>query len=142
MPTNLDLVKEFHAAFGHRIGHVNETHTMDGAAWDELVALRTALIEEELAELKDAMFRRDPIDIADAVADLLYVVYGTGIVFGTPVNEVFAEVHRSNMSKLGEDGKPIYREDGKVLKGPNFRQPAIKTVIDIHSLQQKLAGSV
>lgn len=67
----------------------------------------------------------DIYEVADALADILYVVYGTAAEFGIPIDEIFAEVHKSNMSKLGEDGKPVYRGDGKVLKGPNFKLPDI-----------------
>ena len=72
----------------------------------------------------------DIVEIADALTDILYVVYGAGHAFGIDLDECYAEVHRSNMSKLGEDGKPIYREDGKVLKGPNYFHPNLKDILD------------
>lgn len=92
--------------------------------------LRVDLIEQELDELKEAIANEDLIEVADALADLLYVVYGAGAAFGINLDACFQEVHSSNMSKLGEDGKPIYREDGKVMKGPNFREPDLKTIVD------------
>lgn len=95
----------------------------------KLFALRHELIREELAELKQAHDKGDLIGIADALADLAYVVVGAAVAFGIPLDRVFDEVHRSNMSKLGEDGKPIYREDGKVLKGPNYTPPDIERSI-------------
>jgi predicted HAD superfamily Cof-like phosphohydrolase len=91
--------------------------------------LRVYLIEEELNELKEAIANDDLVEVADALADLLYVVYGAGAAFGINLDACFHEVHSSNMSKLGEDGKPIYREDGKVMKGPNFREPALRDIL-------------
>jgi len=91
--------------------------------------LRVDLIEEELDELKEAIANDDLVEVADALADLLYVVYGAGGAFGINLDACFHEVHSSNMSKLGEDGKPIYREDGKVMKGPNFREPALRDIL-------------
>lgn len=91
--------------------------------------LRIELIEEELQELKDAVNTKNTIEIADALTDLLYVVYGAGHTYGINLDKTFKEVHLSNMSKLGEDGKPIYREDGKVLKGPKFFEPRLEEII-------------
>ena len=91
--------------------------------------LRVDLIEEELDELKEAIANDDLVEVADALTDLLYVVYGAGAAFGINLDACFHEVHSSNMSKLGEDGKPIYREDGKVMKGPNFREPALMDIL-------------
>ena len=91
--------------------------------------LRVDLIEEELDELKEAIANDDLVEVADALADLLYVVYGAGAAFGINLDACFHEVHSSNMSKLGENGKPIYREDGKVMKGPNFREPDLKSIL-------------
>lgn len=93
------------------------------------VELRVELIEEELEELTHAIAMKDLVGVADALTDILYVTYGAGIAFGLDLNECFYEVHSSNMSKLGEDGKPIYREDGKVLKGPRYRPPNLESVI-------------
>tara|TARA_E500000318_G_C3557206_1_gene211668 strand:- start:1092 stop:1469 length:378 start_codon:yes stop_codon:yes gene_type:complete len=91
--------------------------------------LRVDLIEEELDELKEAISNEDLVEVADALTDILYVVYGAGAAFGINLDACFHEVHSSNMSKLGEDGKPIYREDGKVMKGPNFREPNLKSIL-------------
>ena len=121
LKTNFEKVKEFMKSFGQEV--------KSKPAWPhwETMDLRIDLIQEELGELKDAIVDGDGtlVDVADALSDLLYVVYGAGHSFGIDLDDCFAEVHRSNMSKLGEDGKPIYREDGKVLKGPNFSEPAL-----------------
>ncbi len=87
------------------------------------------MIDEEAAEFRDALAAGDIVGVADAIADLLYVVYGAALTFGIPVRAVFAEVHRSNMTKLGDDGIPLYREDGKVLKGPNFSPPNLLPIL-------------
>jgi predicted HAD superfamily Cof-like phosphohydrolase len=91
--------------------------------------LRLELIQEEVDELGEAMEQRDMVGIADALTDILYVVYGAGHAYGIDLGECFQEVHASNMSKLGEDGKPIRREDGKILKGPNFFEPDLETCL-------------
>lgn len=93
--------------------------------------LRYDLIDEELEELKMAFDNDDIVEIADALTDLLYVVYGAGHAFGIDLDECFLEVHESNMSKLGEGGRPIYREDGKVLKGPDYFPPNLKEILDV-----------
>jgi len=125
--SNADLVKQFHESFG--VPGLAEPGFPD----DDRITLRLKLIDEEFGELQVALARaveeRDIIEVADAIADLLVVTYGTAHEFGIPIDEVFEEVHASNMSKLGADGRPIYREDGKVLKGPNFRPPDIKGVL-------------
>jgi len=95
----------------------------------DTVALRIELIAEELNEFYDACEAKDTVAIADALADILYVTYGAGHAFGIDLDKCFAEVQRSNMSKLGEDGKPIYRDDGKVLKGPNYSEPDLKSIL-------------
>lgn len=97
----------------------------------EIVSLRISLIEEELRELCEAVNDKDIVEVADALADLLYVVYGAGHAFGINLDLAFTNVHVSNMSKLGEDGKPIYREDGKVLKGPNYFPPKIERALTL-----------
>ena len=125
LKTNFERVKEFMKSFGQEV--------KSKPKWpnDETMELRIDLIEEELGEFKDAILSADGtlVDVADALSDLLYVVYGAGHSFGIDLDDCFAEVHRSNMSKLGEDGKPIYREDGKVLKGPNFSEPDLERVM-------------
>lgn len=93
------------------------------------VTLRQALIEEEVAELADAGRRGDVIGIADALADIVYVAYGTAHVYGIDLDAVLAEVHASNMTKLGADGRPVRRDDGKVLKGPDYRPPDVTAVL-------------
>lgn len=118
-----DMVREFHMAFGHPVNTVPTL--LDPTRSD----LRIALIEEELNELKDAVEDNDIIGIADALADLDYVVNGAAIEWGVDLPVVTTEVHRSNMTKLGSDGKPIYREDGKIMKGENYTPPDIKKVL-------------
>ena len=90
---------------------------------DKINQLRISLIQEELDELKEAMDNKDLLEVADALTDLLYVTYGAGHAFGIDLNKCFNEVQNSNMSKLGEDGKPIFNEFGKVMKGPNYFKP-------------------
>ncbi len=97
----------------------------------ETVALRLSLIQEEHDELVKAVNDEDLVEVADALTDLLYVVYGMGHAFGINLDLAFNNVHASNMSKMGEDGKPIYREDGKVLKGPNYFPPKIKRALTL-----------
>ena len=91
-----------------------------------LAALRLDLINEEVQELRDGLGKKSMLEIADALTDILYVVYGAGHAFGIDLDECFNEVHRSNMTKLGEDGRPLYREDGKVMKGPNYEDPNLE----------------
>ena len=119
--SNFEKVAEFMNAFGQAV------ETQPG--WTSVSELRYDLIDEELKELRQALDERNLVEVADALTDLLYVVYGAGHSFGIPLDKCFEEVHNSNMSKLGADGKPIYREDGKVLKGPNYWNPDLKKVI-------------
>ena len=91
--------------------------------------LRISLLEEELNELKDAIDKKDLVEVADALTDILYVTYGAGHAFGIDLDKCFEEVQKSNMSKLGEDGKPIYNEFGKVMKGPNYFKPDLSKFI-------------
>jgi predicted HAD superfamily Cof-like phosphohydrolase len=123
--TNFLLVEQFMKSFGQEV--------KDKPEWPdaETMDLRIDLIAEELEEFKDAIISADGtlVDVADALSDLLYVVYGAGHSFGIDLDKCFTEVHRSNMSKLDEDGNPIYREDGKVLKGPNFTEPNLKEIV-------------
>tara|TARA_R110000782_G_scaffold102693_10_gene189948 strand:+ start:820 stop:1194 length:375 start_codon:yes stop_codon:yes gene_type:complete len=95
----------------------------------EVQELRVELIREELQELMDAINVGDLTEVADALTDILYVTYGAGHAFGIPLDECFAEVQRSNMSKLGGDGKPMYREDGKVMKGPDYSVPNLLPIL-------------
>lgn len=96
-------------------------------------ALRFELIDEEVMELSEAIEKRDIVAVADALTDILYVTYGAFNTFGLPADELLAEVHRSNMTKLGPQGKPVYRADGKVLKPPSYRPPNIQGVLDDHA---------
>lgn len=122
--TNFELVGDFMEAFGQKC-------ELDPTLSDfNTRELRISLIEEELDELKQAIEDEDVVDIADALTDLLYVVYGSGHSFGLDLDECFAEVHYSNMSKL-ENGKPLYREDGKVLKGKDYFPPNLEAVLDV-----------
>lgn len=121
--TNFEKVAEFMNAFGQTV----ETEP----TWTSVSELRFSLIEEELKELRQALIERDIVEVADALTDLLYVVYGAGHSFGIDLNKCFDEVHSSNMTKLGPEGKPIYREDGKVMKGPGYRAPDLKTLLGL-----------
>tara|TARA_B100000900_G_C20588330_1_gene720581 strand:- start:1140 stop:1616 length:477 start_codon:yes stop_codon:yes gene_type:complete len=121
--SNFELVGDFMEAFGQRV-ELEPT-------WPDFDTreLRLELIAEELDELSDAVADRDMIEIADALTDLLYVVYGAGHAFGIDLDECFREVHASNMSKLGPDGRPIHREDGKVMKGPGYFKPDLENIL-------------
>jgi len=130
-----EMTREFHETYNLTI---NTLPTLDVPEAE--VEMRKKLIEEEFQELKDALEAGDIIEVADALADLLYVVSGAGHVFGIDLDAVLVEVQRSNLSKLGEDGKPLYREDGKVLKGPNFSEPDIERVLAEQVLGHKPAG--
>ena len=106
---------------------LNHFHSVFGNVDDDDLRLR--LIKEEVKELKEAMEADDIVEIADAVADICYVAIGTATVKGIPFDKVFAEVHRSNMTKMGADGKPVKRADGKIIKGPNFEHPRIAEIL-------------
>lgn len=121
--TNFKAVGTFMETFGQ------EVKTKPEFPDDNTVALRIELIAEELNELFDACEQKDIVAVADALTDILYVTYGAGHSFGVDLDKCFTEVQRSNMSKLGKDGKPIYRDDGKVLKGPNYSEPDLKSVL-------------
>ena len=97
---------------------------------DKINKLRIDLIQEELNELKDAMNNKDLLEVADALTDILYVTYGAGHAFGIDLDKCFNEVQNSNMSKLDSNGKPIYNESGKVMKGPNYFKPDISKFIN------------
>ena len=121
--SNFELVGDFMEAFGQTV-QVDPT-------WPDFSTreLRLELISEEFSELAQAVDDRDMIQIADALTDLLYVVYGAGHAFGIDLDECFQEVHSSNMSKLGPNGKPIHREDGKVMKGPGYFEPDLEGIL-------------
>ena len=97
---------------------------------DKINKLRLDLIKEELSELTDAMNNKDLLEVADALTDILYVTYGAGHAFGIDLDKCFDEVQNSNMSKLDEDGKPIYNEHGKVMKGPNYFKPDLSKFVN------------
>ncbi|MEO2064702.1 MAG: nucleoside triphosphate pyrophosphohydrolase family protein [Christiangramia sp.] len=127
MKKSIAAVKEFHSAFG--LG-IKEIPTADlGTAKNKL---RFELMKEENEEYLEAANNNDLEEVADALGDMLYILCGTIIEHGMQhkIEEVFEEIQSSNMSKLGADGKPIYREDGKVLKGPNYFKPNIKKVLE------------
>ena len=115
--TNFDKVGVFMKTFGQ------EVKNKPSLSSDKINQLRISLIKEELDELKAAMNSKDLLEVADALTDLLYVTYGAGHAFGIDLDKCFEEVQNSNMSKLGDDGKPIYNEFGKVMKGPNYFKP-------------------
>ena len=115
--SNFESVKKFMKTFGQEVKEKAEFPT------DKITSLRYDLIREELDELKEAIDNKDIKEVADALTDILYVTYGAGHAFGINLDKCFAEVQNSNMSKLGEDGKPIYNENGKVMKGPNYFKP-------------------
>ena len=122
--TNFELVGDFMEAFGQAV----ETqppwpafHTRE---------LRVELIQEEVDELVEAIANKDMVEIADALTDILYVVYGAGHTFGIDLDECFTEVHASNMSKLGEDGLPVKADNGKVMKGPGFFAPDLESILN------------
>ena len=115
--TNFEKVKQFMQTFGQ------EVKTKASFSDEKTNQLRLDLISEELEELKNAMASKDLIEVADALTDILYVTYGAGHAFGINLDKCFDEVQNSNMSKLGSDGKPIYNESGKVMKGPHYFKP-------------------
>ena len=130
MKRQLDAVREFHDAFGLGCSNV-----LKGCLGKDKNMLRYNLMKEENEEYLEAVLNNDQVEIADALGDMLYILCGTIIEHGLQhkIEEVFDEIQRSNMSKLGSDGKPIYREDGKVLKGPAYFKPDIASVLDIRS---------
>ncbi|AXO79995.1 hypothetical protein DZC78_06200 [Olleya aquimaris] len=127
MQDKIEAVKAFHTAF--KIGHLETPKANLGT---EKNKLRHELMSEENAEYLQAAENNDLVEVADALGDMLYILCGTIIEHGMQhkIEEVFNEIQKSNMSKLGENGEPIYREDGKVLKGPNYFKPDIKAILD------------
>jgi predicted HAD superfamily Cof-like phosphohydrolase len=122
--SNFDDVKTFMHAFGQ------EVKIKANFPNEKIIKLRYELINEELGELKRAMEAKNLKEVADALTDILYVTYGAGHAYGIDLNKCFSEVQRSNMSKLGGDGKPIYNEKGKVMKGPKYFEPNLKQFIE------------
>ena len=121
--SNFERVKKFMKTFGQEVKEKAEFPS------EKIMSLRYELIREELTELKEAIDRKDIKEVADALTDILYVTYGAGHAFGINLDKCFEEVQSSNMSKLGEDGKPIYNEKGKVMKGPNYFKPDLNKFV-------------
>ena len=122
--SNFNSVKQFMLTFGQEVKV--EASFPD----DKIVKLRFDLIQEELTELDEAIKNKDLKEVADALTDILYVTYGAGHAFGLDLDKCFKEVQNSNMSKLGKDGKPIYNEQGKVMKGPGYFKPNLDQFIN------------
>ena len=123
MVSNFIRVMDFMNNFGQEVKYNPEFPD------EKVQKLRISLIEEELEELKEAMEKKDVVGVADALTDILYVTYGAGAAFGIDLDKCFKEVHSSNMSKLDRDGRPIYREDGKILKGPDYFEPNLEKIV-------------
>ena len=123
MTTNFEKVKIFMETFGQEVK--SEIELPD----KNTQKLRVRLIQEELTELIQALAVEDEVEVADALTDILYVTYGAGHAFGIDLDACFKEVQESNMSKLGADGKPVYRSDGKVQKGPNYWEPNLRKIL-------------
>ena len=121
--TNFQKVKTFMEIFGQ------EVKSKPSFSSEKINDLRYNLIKEELAEFKEAIDKKDLLEVADALTDLLYVTYGAGHAFGINLDDCFNEVQNSNMSKLGIDGKPIYNDAGKVMKGPNYFKPNLSKFV-------------
>jgi len=122
--SNFDDVKTFMQTFGQEVKIKAEFPE------EKIVKLRYNLIKEELNELQNAIKTKDLKEIADALTDILYVTYGAGHAYGIDLDKCFKEVQKSNMSKLGKDGKPIFNEKGKVMKGPNYSEPNLKQFVE------------
>ena len=121
--SNFNKVGTFMKTFGQ------EVKTNPSFSSDKINKLRIDLIKEELDELQEAMKNNDLLEVADALTDILYVTYGAGHAFGIDLDKCFDEVQNSNMSKLGENGEPIYNESGKVMKGPNYFKPDLSKFV-------------
>ena len=121
--SNFKSVRKFMETFGQEI---KEKASFPN---DKITSLRYELIKEELDELKEAIDKKDIKEVADALTDILYVTYGAGHAFGIDLDKCFEEVQNSNMSKLGVDGKPIYNDKGKVMKGPNYFKPNLSKFV-------------
>ncbi len=121
--SNFESVKKFMKTFGQEVKEKAEFPS------GKITSLRYELIYEELAEFKEAIEKKDIKEVADALTDILYVTYGAGHAFGINLDKCFEEVQNSNMSKLGDDGKPIYNENGKVMKGPKYFKPNLEKIV-------------
>ena len=121
--TNFEKVGVFMKTFGQNVKQSSSFSS------EKINALRVSLIKEELNELIEAINKKDLVEVADALTDILYVTYGAGHAFGINLDDCFEEVQNSNMSKLDKDGKPIYNDKGKVMKGPNYFKPDLSKFI-------------
>ncbi len=121
--SNFESVKKFMKTFGQEVKEKAEFPS------GKITSLRYELIYEELAEFKEAIEKKDIKEVADALTDILYVTYGAGHAFGINLDKCFEEVQNSNMSKLGDDGKPIYNKNGKVMKGPKYFKPNLEKIV-------------
>ena len=122
--TNFEKVKTFMKTFGQEVKEKSSFSS------DKINELRFNLIKEELEELRIAIDTKNLVEVADALTDILYVTYGAGYAYGIDLDKCFKEVQRANMSKLGLDGKPIFNEKGKVMKGPNYSEPNLKKFVE------------
>ncbi len=122
--SNFQSVKKFMETFGQEVKNKAEFPE------EKIVKLRLNLIQEELGELREAVKKKDIKEVADALTDILYVTYGAGHAFGIDLDSCFQEVQNSNMSKLGDDGKPIFNDQGKVMKGPKYFKPDLGKYIN------------
>ena len=121
--TNFEKVGVFMKTFNQDVKVSSSLST------EKINSLRISLINEELDELKQAISEKNLTEVADALTDILYVTYGAGYAYGIDLDQCFKEVQRANMSKLGEDGKPIYNDQGKVMKGPNYTKPDLSKFV-------------
>jgi predicted HAD superfamily Cof-like phosphohydrolase len=121
--TNFEQVKNFMQTFGQ------EVRAKASFPENKIISLRLNLIKEELCELEESLKKKDIKEVADALTDILYVTYGAGHAFGINLDKCFEEVQRSNMSKLSSEGKPIYNDQGKVMKGPNYFKPDLSKFV-------------
>ena len=121
--SNFEKVGKFMKTFGQEVKNKANFPS------EKIIKLRYDLIAEELEEFKTALKDKDIKEVADALTDILYVTYGAGHAFGIDLDKCFTEVQRSNMSKLGADGKPVYRDDGKVMKGSNYSEPDLQSIL-------------
>ena len=122
--SNFEKVGLFMKTFGQ------EVKNKPGLSTEKINKLRVSLINEELEEFKEAIKNNDLKEVVDALTDILYVTYGAGCAYGIDLDKCFKEVQRANMSKLGNDGKPIYNDKGKVMKGPNYSAPNLKQFVE------------
>ncbi len=127
--TQFDMVKKFHEIYGCNI---NEIPKLPNKSEREL---RKKLLKEEYEEYLDGEENNNIVEISDALADMLYIIYGTAVSYGIPINKIFQEVHESNLSKCDENGNPIIREDGKILKGKNYFTPKIEKILKDHNCE-------